>query len=181
VPLSSFEAPAATERLAVPELMPLVSLVARFPNRASHVLMAGPVDLVRESGFVGRGRLAFAGVGETVALSFGTDDDLRVVRNVASTEEEARITGRRTTTRRVFLFVSNAGAERARLSIDERLPVSEVKEVSVEVLPKQCSPQAPNVSAEGIARFEVDLAPRAQQTLKFAWEISAAAKVAGLS
>ncbi|MBS1153821.1 MAG: hypothetical protein H6Q89_5519, partial [Myxococcaceae bacterium] len=82
IPLSSFETPARLERSCAPELTPLISLVARFANAGPHVLLAGPVDLLRQSGFVGRAQLKFAGQSETVALSFGSEDGLRVVRTV---------------------------------------------------------------------------------------------------
>src|SRR5439155_21982376 len=49
VGLSSFEAKAKVDRLCAPEISPLVSLVARFDNAGAHVLLAGPVDLVRQS------------------------------------------------------------------------------------------------------------------------------------
>jgi uncharacterized protein (TIGR02231 family) len=181
VPLSSFEAKAKLERVCAPELTPLISMVAKFPNAGPHVLLAGPVDLLRQSGFVGRAKLKFAGQNETVVLSFGSEDGLRVVRNVEEKREEARITGRKTTTRTVTLFVSNASGESARVVLEERIPVSEVKEVEVQLLQKESSPGWPaTASKDGIARIELDLAANSQQEAKFVWELQAASKVAGL-
>jgi uncharacterized protein (TIGR02231 family) len=181
VPLSSFTAAAATQRLCCPELSQAISLVARFPNAGKHVLLAGPVDLVREAGFVGRGQLKFAATGETVKLSFGSEDGMRVVRQLEQKTEEARLTGRRTTRSQVKLFVSNASDKASRVVLEERVPVSEVKDVEVQVLKKECRPQAPEgPSNEGVARFELECAPGATQEVTFVWELSAAAKVAGV-
>jgi uncharacterized protein (TIGR02231 family) len=180
IPLSSFEAKATLERLCTPELTPLISTVARFPNGGPNVLLAGPVDLLRQSGFVGRGQLKFAGQNETIALSFGSEDGLRVIRNVDEKREEARLTGRRTTTRTVRLFVSNASAESSRITLEERIPVSEVKDVEVQVLTRECKPAPGAVSKDGIVRLELELAANSQQEAKFVWELQAAAKVAGL-
>lgn len=181
VPLSSFDAKAKLERLGTAELSPLISMVARFPNAGPHVLLAGPVDLLRQSGFVGRAQMKFAGQNETVVLSFGSEDGLRVVRKVDEKREEARITGRKTTTRTVTLFVSNASAEDARVVLEERIPVSEVKEVEVQVRQKESSPGWPAAAnKDGVVRIELDLAANSQQEAKFVWELQAASKVAGL-
>lgn len=180
LPLSRFTTQATLARTCPAELTPLVSLVARFPNAGSHVLLAGPVELVRDSGTVGRGTLGFVAVGETAKLSFGSDDGLRVVRRVTREDEEARLTGRRTTTTTVRLFVSNMGAGPAAIEVLERLPVSEVKEVEVQLLPKKTSPLPADVSKEGVARFQLEVPAHGQKDLVLAWELSSAAKVQGL-
>jgi Domain of unknown function (DUF4139)/N-terminal domain of unknown function (DUF4140) len=180
VPLFDFSAPAALEQVCPGELTPVASLVARFPNASGQVLLAGPVDLVRQAGFVGRSLLPFAAPGETVKLSFGSIDGLQVVRATDEKVDESRMTGRRTTTRTVTLHVSNARPEAATLVLEERLPVSEVKEVEVQVLAAQCSPPPASVSPHGIARLELSLPPHGTRTARFVWELSAAAKVAGV-
>jgi hypothetical protein len=180
VKLGELAASATVERLCVPEHSALVALVAKFENPGPAVLLAGPVDLVRSSGFVGRAQLPFAAPHELVKLSFGSEDGLRVVRTVDEKTEEGRITGKRTTTRVVHLHVSNAAEVPAQLTVEERLPVSEVKEVEVQLLEKQCLPPPSEVSKEGIARLRVELKPNETRRLAFAWELTAAAKVAGL-
>jgi len=180
VPLFAFSAPAALEQVCPPELTPVASLLARFPNASGRVLLAGPVDLIRQAGFVGRSLVPFAAPGEVVKLSFGSIDGLQVVRSTEEKVEESRMTGRRTTTRTVTLHVSNARAEEARLVLEERVPVSEVKEVEVKVLGAQCSPAPTAVSPQGVARLELALPPHGTRVARFTWELSAAGKVAGL-
>ena len=180
VPLFSFEAKASLERVCPSELTQLVSLVARFPNESGQVLLAGPVDLVRQSGFVGRSLLPFAAPGELVKLSFGSEDGMQVIRSTEEKIDEARLSGRRTTTRRVTLHVSNARPDAAQLVIEERVPVSEVKEVEIEVLTRDCSPPPSVVTKDGVARIELELLPHGTKTAKFAWELSAAGKVTGM-
>ena len=180
VALFSFDAKAVVERVCPAELSSLVFVLSRFPNSSGEVLLAGPVDLIRNSGLVGRAQLKFAAPGETVKLSFGNEDGLQVVRDTEEKIEEARLTGRRTTTKKVQLHVSNTRSEAVRLIIEERVPVSEVKEVGIEVLTKECSPAPSSVTKDGVARIEVELAANATKTAKFSWELSAAAKVAGV-
>lgn len=175
VALFAFEAKAVVERVCPAELTSLVFVMSRFPNSSGQVLLAGPVDLIRDSGLVGRAQLKFAAPGETVKLSFGNEDGLQVIRDTEEKVEEARLTGRRTTTKKVQLHVSNTRSSPVRLIIEERVPVSEVKEVEISVLTKE-SP----ASKDGISRIEVELGPNATKTAKFSWELSAAAKVAGI-
>ena len=180
VALFQFEAKAVVERVCPAELTSLVFVMARFPNSSGQVLLAGPVDLVRNAGLVGRAQLKFAAPGEPVKLSFGNEDGLQVVRDTTERVDEARLTGRRTTTRSVQLFISNTRPEPVRLVIEERVPVSEVKEVEVQVLTRDCAPPPSVVTKDGVARLEVELGPNGTKTAKFAWELSAAAKVAGV-
>ena len=62
-----------------------------------------------------------------------------------------------------------------KLIIEERVPVSEVKEVEINVLTKGTP-----LTKDGVARLEVELAANATKTTTFTWELSAAAKVAGV-
>jgi uncharacterized protein (TIGR02231 family) len=180
VPLFEFEAKAQLERCCPAELSAVVSLVSRFPNSSGQVLLAGPVDLIRQAGFVGRAQLPFGAPGEMVKLAFGSEDGVTVVREVEEDVEEARLTGRRTTRRRVRLHVSNARPQPTSLVLEERVPVSEVKEVEVQVLTRACAPAPSAVTAEGIARIPLELPPHGTKTAVFAWELSAAAKVTGV-
>ncbi len=180
IPLFSFEAPAQLERVCPVELSPLVTLVARLTNTSGQVLLAGPVQLVRASGYVGRTQLKFTAPGEALKIPFGSEDALRVVRKATEKTDETVLTGRKHTVHSVTHFVSNAGASAAQIILEERVPVSEVKEVEIEVLTKDCKPAPSEVSKEGIARIALSLPPNSTQQAVFTWRLSAAAKVAGL-
>lgn len=180
VPMGSFKAKAALELVCPPELSALAFTVARFGNEGGSVLLAGPVDLIRAAGFVGRSQVSFTAPGETLKLSFGSEDGVRVTRSVDEKVDEARLTGRRTTKKTVTLHLSNASTTPRKLLLEERVFVSEVKEVEVQVLQKECDPAPSPVSKDGIARLEVALPPNATKKVKFVWEVSAAGKVAGL-
>ncbi|MBU8897444.1 mucoidy inhibitor MuiA family protein [Corallococcus sp. M34] len=180
IPLMLFTAPARSELVACPEQSPLVHRVARFENVGPSVLLAGPVDLVRSSGYVGRAQLKFTGRNEHVKLGFGSEDALRIARQVEETEETRMLTSRRTRTHKVKLFVSNMGARPEALALEERIPVSEVAAVEVALVKDSAQTAPTRVSAEGIVRFELKAEPRSQQTLSFSYTVSSSAKVAGL-
>ncbi|MFE0642927.1 mucoidy inhibitor MuiA family protein [Streptomyces sp. NPDC058877] len=184
VPLSAFTVRASSEYACAPELSPLVTRMVRFDNRSGHALLAGPVDLVRGSGFTGRGTLGFTAPGAAVELSFGGHDDYRVVRQVEESRDTAGIAQRTVVTRTVRLRLSRfspPGDEGERVVVlRERLPVSEVAAVEVRLRKEACSPVPDAVDEEGIARWDVPLPPGGHRTVTLVYELSATSKVTGL-
>ncbi|QSQ28161.1 DUF4139 domain-containing protein [Pyxidicoccus parkwayensis] len=180
VPLFRFTASATSEFLACPELSPLVHRVARFDNSGPSVLLAGPVDLVRASGYVGRAQLKFTGRGERVKLGFGSEDSLRVARKVDEEVETSRLTSRRVRTNRVRLYLSNMGSRPESVALEERMPVSEVESVEIMLLKDTTKPAPTRVSEDGIVRFELAAPPRSQQEVSLAYTVTSGSKVAGL-
>ncbi|MGW0364440.1 DUF4139 domain-containing protein [Streptomyces sp. NPDC002990] len=184
VPLSAFTTAARSEYACSPELSPLVTRVVRFDNLAGHALLAGPVDLVRDSGFSGRGTLDFTAPGAPAELAFGSCDDLRVVRHAEESRDSAGITQRTVVTRTVRSHLSRfsaAGEQGDRMVVlRERLPVSEVSAVEIRLRKESCSPPPDAVDAEGIARWNVTLPPSGRRTVTLVYELSASSKVTGL-
>ncbi|MFB6781047.1 mucoidy inhibitor MuiA family protein [Streptomyces sp. NPDC056352] len=184
VPLSAFTTAAPGEYVCSPELSPLVTQVVRFDNLSGHALLAGPVDLVRGSGFSGRGTLDFTAPGAPVELAFGSCDDYRVVRHAEESRDSAGITQRTVVTRTVRLHLSRFSApgehgERV-VVLRERIPVSEVSAVEIRLHKDSCSPTPDVVDAEGIVRWDVTLPPGSRRTVTLVYELSASAKVTGL-
>lgn len=184
VPLSAFTTAAHSEYACSPELSPLVTQVVRFDNLSGHVLLAGPVDLVRGSGFSGRGTLDFTAVGAPVELAFGSCDDHGVVRRAEETRDTTGLTQRTVVTRTVRLHLSRFSAPGERgervIALRERIPVSEVSAVEVRLLKDACSPAPDVVDAEGIVRWDVALPPGGRRTVTLVYELSASSKVTGL-
>ncbi|MDT9687547.1 mucoidy inhibitor MuiA family protein [Streptomyces sp. P9(2023)] len=184
IPLSAFTTAARSEYGSAPELSPLVTQVVRFDNASGHVLLAGPVDLVRAGGFSGRGTLDFTALGAPVELAFGSHDDYRVVRQTEESRTSTGLTQRTVVTRSVRLHVSRfsaPGEQGERMVVlRERIPVSEVEAVEVRLHKDACSPPPDAVDAEGIARWTLPLPPGGHRTITLVYELSASSKVTGL-
>ncbi|MET9610165.1 mucoidy inhibitor MuiA family protein [Streptomyces sp. NPDC006512] len=184
VPLAVFTTAAVSEYACSPEVSPLVTQVVRFDNAAGHALLAGPVDLVRGSGFSGRGTLDFTAPGTPVELAFGSCDDHGVVRHAEESRDTTGIMQRTVVTRTVRLHLSRFSApgelgDRV-VVLRERIPVSEVSAVEVRLRKDACSPAPEVVDADGIARWDVGLPPGGHRTVTLVYEVSASAKVAGI-
>ncbi|MGW5849104.1 DUF4139 domain-containing protein [Streptomyces sp. NPDC055254] len=184
VPLSVFTTAATSEYACSPEVSPLVTQVVRFDNRSGHALLAGPVDLVRGSGFSGRGTLDFTAPGALVDLAFGSCDDHGVDRQAQESRDTTGIMQRTVVTRTVRLHLSRFSAPGERgdrvVVLRERIPVSEVSAVEVRLREDACSPSPEGVDDDGIVRWDVTLPPGGRRTVTLVYELSASAKVAGL-
>lgn len=180
VRLFGFESPARVACVARPELGPAAFVVARFEHTGDRPLLAGPVELSRRSGSVGRGTMSFTAPGDLVKLSFGAEDGVSVVRDVEVEHDSSRLTGRQHKRYVVTLHVSNASATARTIEIEERIMVSEVKEVEIEVETKACRPAPREVDRDGIAHLELSLPADGTATAKLVWQLSASGKVAGI-
>ncbi|WP_394435988.1 mucoidy inhibitor MuiA family protein [Streptomyces sp. SGAir0957] len=184
VPLTEAGSAAHSEYVCAPELSPLVTQVVRFPNTSGHALLAGPVELVRDSGFTGRSTVDFTAPGATAELAFGSSDSHRVLRETDESRDTTGLTHRTVLTRTVRLHVSRFSApddtgDRV-ITLRERIPVSEVADVEVRLRKEACSPAPDTLDAEGIARWDVSLPPGGRRTVTLVYEVSASGKVNGL-
>lgn len=137
-------------------------------------LLAGPVRIARGGSLVGRARLDFVGAGEPFELGFGVDDAVRVRRIVDEEQDTSAITGSRKIRRRVKLSISNLSSIARRVLVTERIPVSEVAEVEVDLV------EAINWTLDekdGFLRSRVELPPKGLKTMSFSYELRAGASV----
>lgn len=163
------------DRVAFPERAEAVHLRATATLTAPAPLLAGPVVLSRGTELVGRGRVGYIGRGEPFELGFGIDDGLRVRRRVDEYREVTAVMGTQKVTRTVKVYVSNLGGDARRLTVVERVPVSELKEVEVVVV---SAGGARHDVRDGFLRWSVLIAPRGTHEIAFTYRIEAPAKVA---
>jgi uncharacterized protein (TIGR02231 family) len=179
VPVFEFTAPAEVDLFSCPELEPLVHLRARAANTGRQPILAGPVDLLRSSGYVGRSQVGFIAPGEKLALGFGSEDALRVRRDTWSSQERARLTGRLTITSRVELYLSNLADAPATFTVQERVPVSELEKVKIELDEKLSKPLS-KPDAQGIISYVVTLPAHGTDKVTLVHLLNAASDVEGL-
>ncbi|NXY94641.1 mucoidy inhibitor MuiA family protein [Streptomyces sp. BR123] len=184
VPLSAFTTATASEYVCSPEMSPLVTQVVRFDNLSGHALLSGPVDLVRGSGFSGRGTLDMTAPGAPVELAFGSRDDHAVVRRTEESRDTTGILQKTVITRTVEVHLSRFSAPGEQgdrvVVLRERIPVSEVSAVEVRLRKDACSPAPEAVDSEGIVSWSIRLPPGGRSTVTLVYELAASAKVTGL-
>jgi len=118
--------------VAIPLKSAWVHLRARVVNTGATPLLAGPVDLIMTSGYVGRAEVGFVAPNEKFYLGFGPDADVRIHRSEDRERDDAGLLGGwNVQTVRVAVRLSNLGAERREIVVTERIPISEVEQVEV--------------------------------------------------
>ncbi len=179
VPIFTFSAEAELDRLCCPELAPLVHLRSNQTNTAAHPLLAGPLTLIRQSGYVGRSTIDFVAPGELFVIGWGSEDGLRVRREIREKRERSKLSGKQTISRTIKLSLSNLDDQEMTFSVQERIPVSEIDTVRVSVDRDETSPAA-HPDDQGIASWKLALGAHSTEKIKLKYTVTASRSVQGL-
>jgi uncharacterized protein (TIGR02231 family) len=178
--LGRFEARAELSLRAVPEVVGAVLRRSVQTNGSPRPLLAGPVELVRGGGLVGRTSLRFVAPGERFELGWGPEGALRLVREETSRAgDPGLLSSQRVTLVDRTLRISNLGPAPLSFEILERIPVSELEKVKVSLDPKRSAPGAA-ADEDGMVRLPVRVGPRDTALVTLGFELRAAADVVGL-
>ncbi|MEL6343578.1 MAG: mucoidy inhibitor MuiA family protein [Myxococcota bacterium] len=174
VPLFSFESPATVQHVLMAEVDPKVFLKSTQQNTAAVPILAGPVELLRDSGAVGTSEVLFVAPNATFELGFGPQDELRIARDVYRKETEpTRLDKWTHHDQTIELYLSNLGAEGRTIQITERVPVSEVEEIRIHLDDTQ-STTGYVLDEQGFCTWQFDLPGDEHRKLRLKWRLSVA-------
>jgi uncharacterized protein (TIGR02231 family) len=179
IPLFETSAPAQTSLVTMPELDDKVFLKCVATHTGRQPLLAGPVELVRGSGFVGMSRTLFIAPGEQLALGFGPDADVRVQRTVDVEKDEDDVDHWVRKTYTVSIFLSNLAPEEKKVTIQERIPVSEIAHVEVTLVSDKTS-GAPTLDDNGFVTWTMALPASGRLRLQLTYVVGTAPGVQGV-
>ena len=179
IPLHTFDVDAELERICCPEVAVGVHLRSRQANASPHPLLAGPVDLLRNGGYLGRSQVAFVAPGELFVLGWGCEDGLRVRREHRVKRETSKITRRTTLTHTTEVFLSNLDDRSTSFTLQERIPVSEIDKVRIEIDENETYPLVP-ADDDGILAWEITLPPHGTEKLQLVYALVASSDVKGI-
>ena len=178
-PLFAFIAPVQSELVVYGELAWAAILKTTQSNAAAQPLLAGPVDLIRNGGLVGRASILYVAPGARFDLGWGPDAAVRVHRQAWSQEEKAGLMSSwQPTLTFVDLALSNLAGEARTLRVVERIPVSEVQQVKIEL--DNATAPATKPDAEGMCAWTVTLPPRGHTEVKLRWRLLKQGTVVGV-
>lgn len=196
VPLGGFTGSAQVSLVAIPLRSPWVHVRARIINAGTAPLLAGPVDLIMASGYVGRAEIGFVAPGEKLYLGFGPEADIRMNRSETRERDEAGLLGGwNTQTVRVAVRLSNLGTARREITVTERIPISEVEQVDVQVsapdaylLGDDDQPGGEEITQvtaraldeRGLVSWSVELPPLGRRAVTLEYKIKSQRGVAGV-
>ena len=178
--IGTFETAAQLSLRAIPEVIPAILRRSLQTSTAPYVLLAGPVELVRNGGFVGRTAIKLVAPGERFELGWGPEGALRLVREEEIHEGDAGLlSSQRVRIVDRTLRLSNLGPRPLSLEILERIPVSELEKVKITLDPKR-SQKGASADEDGMVRLPLTLEARGTATVKLGFELRAASDVTGL-
>ncbi len=179
VPIFSFSSEAFVEYVLMPEVACQVVLKSEQANAAGFPILAGPVDLVRSTEFVGKTSIGFIAPGEKFALGWGPDAAMRVQRTTTQKRKQDHLTKWNKVATMTKLFLSNIGAEPRVVKTTERIPVSELEQVKVEVIAEKTT-DGVQPDENGLCTWNFTLEPYSQLEASLVFAVSAAPEVQGL-
>jgi uncharacterized protein (TIGR02231 family) len=179
VPVFDFESDGEPSLVVTPELDEKAFFKCVATHAGNKPILAGPVELVRTSGFVGTTRTLFVAPGEKFALGFGPDDDVRVQRSIETEEKVDEVDKWKRRTVSVSIFLSNLGGEEKQLEIQERIPVSEIEHVTITLVADKTS-GAPTVNEHGVVSWKMALPALGRLRLLLVYVVATAPGVQGL-
>lgn len=160
------------ERAVWPERSEAVHLKVSGTVTGAHPILSGPVRLFRQSEGIGVGRMDFVAAGDVFSLGFGPDDTLSVRRRFTD-KRDTTMMGTQKMEREVRLYLSNTSAQSQRFKLYERVPVSEISEITIEVI----QDGGGRVESDGRLNFDITLGALEQKELTYTWRLEAKSSV----
>ena len=122
---------------AIPELRKNVFICGEFLNDSPYLLLPGKVAISRDSGYIGTSTLPLTAQGEKNKLYAGSVDGVSVTSQKTQDMHKTEGLVRKTKCHyeRWQTTLLNTGNQPVRLILKQRIPVSEVEEVTVKLLP----------------------------------------------
>ena len=157
-----------------PALDAAAFLEAGFQHTEEAPLLPGRVALYRDGVFVGRGQMVMTPKDETVRLGFGVDDQVKVARVTVRKQEGSSglISTAKTDEREFKITVRNGHAAPIKVMVEDQIPVSEIEDVKVELLPKTTPPSERDArNRRGVLGWSFTAAPGEQHEIRLGWSV----------
>jgi uncharacterized protein (TIGR02231 family) len=159
---------------ATPSLDQTAYLEATFKQADEAPLLPGRISLYRDNIFVGRGLMALTPKDEIVRLGFGADEKVKVTRTMVRRNESTSgiLTSSKSDEREFRITVRNAHDTAIRVTVEDQLPVSEIGDIVVEMLPLTTAPTQKDVrDRRGVLAWTFDAQPGEMKEIKLGWRM----------
>jgi uncharacterized protein (TIGR02231 family) len=158
---------------AVPALNEAAFLIVKTKAPAGYPLLSGGVRVFAGGAFLGSFPIAETGPGEEVTLPFGVDNRIRVERTpLPQSREQKGIVGKdRVITYAFRSTVTNLRDQAVRVTLEDRIPVSEDERVEVELGRDTTLGHREVEDRPGILEWDLDLAAGEKRELLLTWSV----------
>ena len=155
--IKQFDIPAVYDYFTAPKIDPSVFLTAKIINWQNYDLQSGEASLYYEGSFLGKTYIDLGVVSDTLSLSLGKDNAIKVSRKLSKEFSSKRFIGsNRTETKQFEISVKNAKKVAVHIIINDQFPVSTTKELAVD---DQKAPEAQVDKETSIMTWAMTLQP----------------------
>ncbi len=169
VGIREFEVPAVYDYYSAPKIDPSSFLTAKIINWQEYDMQSGEVSLYFEGTYLGKTYIDLATVNDTLSLSLGKDNAVKVSRRLIKEYSSKKFIGsNRTDTKEYELIVRNSKPVPVNIRILDQVPVSVTKEINVDDINM---PDAELNKESGIATWVLNLLPGQERKLKLGYSV----------
>lgn len=131
--IREFEIPAIYDYYAAPKIDPAAFLTAKIVNWQDYEWQSGEVSLYFEGAYLGKTYLDLSAVSDTLSLSLGKDNGVKISRKLLKEYSAKKFIGsNRTDNRQYEIIVRNSKKVPVNITLVDQIPVSTTKEISVD-------------------------------------------------
>jgi uncharacterized protein (TIGR02231 family) len=159
---------------AAPALDPTGYLEASFTQSEDAPLLPGRIAIYRDGIYVGGGLMKLTPKDEIVHLGFGADEKINITRAIVRKIEGSTgiISTAKTDEREFKITVRNGHGTPVSVAIEDQVPVSEIADVPVELLPATTPPSERDPKdRRGVLVWNFEAAPGEVRDIKLAWRV----------
>jgi Domain of unknown function (DUF4139)/N-terminal domain of unknown function (DUF4140) len=167
--IKQFDIAAQYDYFTVPKIDPSAFLTAKIMSWQNYDLQSGEASLYYEGTYLGKTYIDLGTVSDTLSLSLGKDNSIKVSRRLIKEYSSKRFIGNsRTETKQFEINLKNTKQVAVNLIINDQFPVSITKEIDVE---DQKAPDAQVDKETGIITWVITLQPGQEKKLGFGYSV----------
>ncbi len=167
--IKQFEIPALYEYFSTPKIDPSAFLTAKVINWQDYDLQSGEASLYFEGAYLGKTYIDLGSTGDTLSLSLGKDNGVKISRRLVKEFSSKRFIGsNRTDSRQYEISERNNKKDTINMIVTDQFPISTTKEIGVE---DEDAPDAKVDKDSRIATWSLTLAPGQEQKLHISYSV----------
>ena len=167
--IKNFEMPAVYNYLSAPKIEPAVFLTAKILNWQQYDIQSGEASLYFEGSYLGKTYIDLGAVSDTLSLSLGRDNGIRISRKLLREYTKKQFIGNnQTETRQFEIVVKNTKQVAVSLVLTDQFPVSTTKEITVD---DQKAPEGQLDKETGIITWNINLQPGEEKKCSLSYAV----------
>jgi uncharacterized protein (TIGR02231 family) len=167
--MRQFEIPAIYDYYSAPKIDATAFLTAKIINWQDYDLQSGEVNLYYEGTFLGKTFIDLGSVADTLSLSLGKDNGIKVSRKLVKEYSIKKLIGNtRSDSREYEISIRNTKRVPVTMTVLDQYPVSTNREISVDDLK---APDGQVDKETGFVTWAITLAPGKERKLRIGYSV----------